>query len=670
MPFPNFKNDLDSMNRLVCRFALRATRLTLFGIALMTIWSAAVSGGAALADEAQDAADEAQDTASSEETLELSPLGKSAIRTLETYCLDCHSGDSGEGGIAVDFLSDPSMESLEKNIEVVEKIILVLKEQQMPPLDAEQPEVAERLDTLTWIESRLDEFDCGSASRPGRVTMRRLNRVEYDNTIRDLTGLDLQVAEQFPSDDVGNGFDNMGEVLTIPPILLEKYVDAAIQISGEVMASPEALKKVFPRTADPENLEEVVAAARANADEFASRAFRRPIAEEESQKLFELMTSRYSAGASVEDIQRTVIASILCSPHFIYRVESDEPQNFVDGSRPLNDFELASRLSYFLWSSMPDDRLLELAKQRQLNTPEQLEAEVDRMLADPKAAALVDNFAGQWLQLRDLQRLTPDPEMFSSFDEPLRAAMRKETELLFSNIIAEDRSVLELLNADYTYVNERLAQHYGIANIVGDEFRKVTAIGSRRGVLMHAGILMLTSNPTRTSPVKRGKWVMDNLLGEPPPPPPPDVPELGAAGETLGTLRQQMEQHRADPNCAVCHTKMDALGFGLENFDAIGSWRDLDGRDKINPAGELPGGKSFSGPVDLVQILAEDKKEEFCRCMIKRLLSYSLGRGLGVYDRCTVNNIYERMAGNEFRFSSLVKAIVSSPQFTIQEAGF
>lgn len=540
----------------------------------------------------------------------------------------------------------------------------------MPPADAEQPDGAERVQAIEWIEQRLRQFDCGSASRPGRVTMRRLNRTEYNNTVRDLTGLDLKLANDFPSDDVGNGFDNIGDVLSLPPILMEKYLAAAKQIADEVMKSPDASKKVFPRQAnDPKNIDEVVEVARANASSFAQRAFRRPLEAGETERLFNLMRVAWDSNATKEEIMQTLITAILASPHFIYRVEEDDPQDFVDGVRPLNDFELASRLSYFLWSSMPDDPLLELAKEGKLHTAEQLHAEVDRMLADPKAKALVENFAGQWLQLRDLESMSPDPAKFASFDATLRRSMRRETELLFSSILDENRSILELLGADYTYVDERLAKHYGIDGVSGKEFKKVDLMGKRRGVLMHGSILLLTSNPTRTSPVKRGKWVLENLLAEPPPPPPPNVPELGAAGETLGTLRQQMEQHRVNPNCAVCHVKMDAVGFGLENFDAIGAWRDADGREKIDPSGILPGGRTFSGPLDLVQILVEDKKAEFARCLSLKMLTYALGRGLGVADRCTVSSIVDNLAKDDYRFATLIKSIVTSPPFTHQESG-
>lgn len=624
------------------------------------------------------AADSADDAVDSGGTDSSGPNESAlALQSFKTYCFDCHVGEGAEGGIRVDFLesfADPSSADagrlFESNVEVIEKVILVLKEQQMPPADMDQPSSMERVAAIDWIEGRLQAFDCGSISSPGRVTIRRLNRVEYNNTIRDLTGLDLRLADDFPSDDVGNGFDNIGDVLTLPPILMEKYLDSAQAIASAVMQDEQARQRLFPyAAADEKNMEEVVDVARRNAEYFAGRAYRRPVTPEEAERLFALMRSAWEADATKEEILQSLITAVLASSHFLFRVEDDAEASFVEGVRRLNDYELASRLSYFLWSSMPDEALFEAARNGELHEPEQLTRQAQRMLMDPKAAALVQNFAGQWLQLRDLDVLSPDPALFNEFDAELRQAMRQETELLFSNIMTENRSVLELLDADYSFVNERLARHYGIEQVTGPEFRKVSLNGKRRGVLMHGSVLLLTSNPTRTSPVKRGKWVLDNLLAEPPPPPPPGVPELNEAAETLGTLRQRMEQHRADPNCAVCHTKMDALGFGLENFDAIGRWRDADGRDPIDPSGTLPGGKKFAGAVELVSILAQEKKSEFARCMANKMLTYALGRGLGVSDRCTVKSIVARLEHEDYRFHTLVESIVTSPPFMYQQSG-
>jgi hypothetical protein len=283
----------------------------------------------------------------------------------------------------------------------------------------------------------------------------------------------------------------------------------------------------------------------------------------------------------------------------------------------------------------------------------------------------VENFAGQWLQLRDVAKVTPDQELFPGFDGELRVGMERETELLFETIMREDRCVLEFLDADYTFVDERLARHYGVAGVTGKEFRRVSLEGTpRRGVLTHASILALTSNPTRTSPVKRGKWILDNILGTPPPPPLPGVEELDSSKEAAlrGSLRERMEQHRSKPECATCHARMDPIGFAFENFDAIGAWRDFDGQFPINAAGTLPGGKNFEGPSELVAVLKNSRRQQFCRCLAEKMLTYALGRGLESYDRCTVSKIIAALEKGEHRFSSLVLAVVRSDPFLYRGA--
>jgi hypothetical protein len=291
------------------------------------------------------------------------------------------------------------------------------------------------------------------------------------------------------------------------------------------------------------------------------------------------------------------------------------------------------------------------------------------MLADEKADSLVENFAGQWLQLRNLKIAAPDRDKYPNFDEQLRRSMQRESELFFAEIMREDRSVLEFLNADYTFVDERLAVHYGMLDVKGKEFRKVSLDPAQRGgVLTQASVLTVTSNPTRTSPVKRGKWVLENLFGTPPPPPPPDVPELAEADAAVsGTLRERMEQHRANPNCAVCHNRMDPLGFGLENFDGIGGWRHMDGPHEIDASGELPGGEKFAGPAELKQILLA-RQDDFVHCLAEKLLTYALGRGIEYSDRCTVDDIARAARDHEYKFSSLVLAIVESDAFQKRRA--
>ena len=600
-----------------------------------------------------------------QENLAQDSFVREVVPFLKSHCYECHNSEESEGGIAFDQFQQPKVQ---ENYDLWEQVIRLVNEHQMPPADQPQPSTDEVSELSLALETVLKSFDCSADKHPGRVTIRRLNKAEYNNTIRDLTGLDLNLADGFPSDDVGEGFDNIGDVLSLPPILMEKYLDAAYTIADGVFEDENRSRKIFPHQPSSDNLLAKAQAARLNIQEFASRAFRRPVTQDEQVRLFTIVRDAWGQDVDSEEIYKTVVVAVLTSPHFLFRIEKDPDPDEKDGIRNLNGFELASRLSYFLWSSMPDQRLLDLAKIGKLTQRDVLIAETKRMLGDPKAGALVNNFAGQWLQLRDVTRLEPDPDLFPEFDNELQRSMRKETELFFEAMIAEDRNVLEFLTADFTYVNQRLAEHYGLEPVTGDGFQRVKLAKGRRGVLTHASILMLTSNPTRTSPVKRGKWILDNILAEPPPPPPADVPELEEGIETLGSLREQMEQHRSNESCAVCHRTMDALGFGLENFDAVGAWRDRDGKFEIDASGELPGGIGFDGADGLMKILTDHKAEQFCRCLAQKMLTYGLGRGLNSYDRCVINDAYEQLKANDFRFSQLIIAIVTSDPFTMREA--
>ena len=582
---------------------------------------------------------------------------------LQKYCADCHGNDAPEADLSL--VKYKTSGNVQEDYEVWEKALRMLSERQMPPADADQPPEAAARKVMASIRRELATFDCSQVTHPGRVTIRRLNRVEYDNTMSDLLGIDLSLAQDFPSDDVGHGFDNIGDVLSIPPILMEKYLEAAEQAVALAFADQDAKNRILVH--QPETPDERIEAFRRNIAQFALRAFRRPPSDAEIDRIFDVARQAYEAGQRDQEIAQTVCVALLVHPRFLFRIEQDPEPEDDDGIRDLDSWELASRLSYFLWSSMPDDELFELARAGELDRPEVLEAQVQRMLRDPKSRALVDNFAGQWLQLRDVDKITPDPELFPGVDLELQSAMREETERFFETVMREDRSILEFLNSDFTFVNERLAQHYGIPGVQGEEFHQVDLPEQRRGVLTHASVLLVTSNPTRTSPVKRGKWILENILGEPPPPPPGNVPPLDENAEVLGSLREQMEQHRENPACSVCHYQMDVLGFGLENFDAVGAWRELDGRAEIDPSGVLPGGMEFQTPAELMQVLAESKKDDFARCLTEKMLTYALGRGLESYDRCAVNEILERMADNEYRFGALVSGIVLSDPFRLRE---
>jgi hypothetical protein len=439
-----------------------------------------------------------------------------------------------------------------------------------------------------------------------------------------------------------------------------------IEAEGPTDLTPERMSEAYRRVfvAYPSATVTKAQAAEAIIRNFAAKAFRRPVEPDEVTRLMDVWSSEDAHGEPFEASIHTTLQAVLVSPYFLYRYEQDPAPTDVDGVRKLDEYELASRLSYFLWSSMPDDQLISLASQGKLR--ENLESEVRRMMADPKSFAMVENFAGQWLQLRQLNNVSPDPKRYPTFDESLRAAMLKETQLFFSSIMTEDRSILDFIDSDYTFMNEQLAHHYGRTDIVGDQFRRVTLTGNQRGgLLTQASILTITSYSNRTSPVQRGKWVLENLLDAAPPPPPPDVPKLVETeqAEMTGTMRQRMEEHRTNPNCITCHSQMDPIGFGLENYDAIGAWRDRDiSNVVIDATGTLPDGSNFNGAPGLKQIL-NDRKDEFVRCLTDRLLTYALGRGTEVYDKPMEEEIANSLKDKDYKFSALVMQIVQCDAF-------
>ncbi len=728
---------------------------------------------------------------------------------LRKYCFKCHGPQEQAEGLEFHKFTDVA--SVLKARKTWEKVLGKIKFGVMPPEEHDrQPTNQERQRVVQWLEEKLYHVDCSKLRDPGRVTIRRLNRVEYNNTIRNLVGVDFEPGKGFPSDDVGYGFDNIGDVLSLPPLLMEKYLDAAekiaeaaiigdvearrnqhfedknldagngrrrdtgfVQLStnGEVsarakfpldgqyvlrvraaadQAGDEPAKMEFridgkqvqvfeieghrqpkiyeatikiekgsrtfsaafindyynpkaenPRDRDrnlvvsflevkgpiyvegeqdlPETHRRIVI-CRPGGDKsvrdcavaifrnFASRAFRRPATGEELARLADLVESALKQGDTFEQAVQVALQAVLVSPHFLFRVENDPQPHDPEAKHRIVDYELASRLSYFLWSSMPDDELFQLAEQRKLHRTDVLEQQVRRMLKDAKSGALVENFGGQWLNLRNLDNAAPDPKIFPTFNDKLRADMRRETKLFVEAVIREDRSILDFLDGDFTFLNARLAEHYGQPGIEGEEFRKVPLVGGRRaGVLTQASILTITSEPTRTKPVKRGKWVLENILGTPPPPPPPNVSELEETAQANpdSSLRKQLELHRKNPVCASCHNLMDPIGFGFENFDAIGRWRDQDGKFPIDASGELPGGAKFNSPIDLVRILKQ-RKSDFSRCLTEKLLTFALGRGLEFYDKCAVDRIVSALSSNESRFSTLVIEIVRSEPFLMR----
>jgi hypothetical protein len=714
---------------------------------------------------------------------------------LETYCASCHGPKKQKA--KVELASAQGEGDLAKDVPKWLQVVKQLKNHAMPPEDEKkQPSDADRDRLIIWLDAALDRIDERSPRDPGRVTLRRLNRAEYNNTIRDLIGLDLRPADDFPLDDVSDGFDTQGEVLSLPPLLLERYLDAASRILDQAVVSEGPLPVLskslsasdlakdgvkdgavdmglerqvavsiavpadgryeirvraaqkkgaegtailavklddvdmtllrvdaeqgkaqdyvgsFPLLAGtrklqlrhtphrapnkgdptPEThlyLEHVEISgpektrihrqiffidgdtrddARKILDRFATRAFRRPPAPGESDRLLALYDEAKSKGRSFAASVRQGLWSVLVSPHFLFRVERDGSERDEYGACRLNDWELASRLSYFLWSSMPDAPLLELASTGKLRDPAVLRDQARRLLADPRSRAFVDNFAGQWLGLRRLEQIQPDHDLFPTFTETLRRAMIDEAWTFFDHVLRDNRSVLDLVDADYTYLNEPLAKHYGIKGVKGDAMRRVELQESPRGgVLTMAGTLTLTSHPTRTSAVKRGKWVLDELLGAPPPPPPPNVPELSEASKNRPdakslSLRERLELHRADPRCFGCHRRMDVLGLGLENFDPIGRWRESDGDRKIEVAGTLPTGERFLNPRQLKNILAAGK-EEFARALTEKLFVYALGRSSERGDRREIRRVVDALQRNDYRLSTLIEEVALSYPF-------
>lgn len=720
---------------------------------------------------------------------------------LKEFCADCHNPEKHKGDL--DLLPLMEKPNLGEHRADWEKIVEALESREMPPQKKPQPSDAERERLVKHVDGLLSQVDCNLERNPGKVTIRRLNREEYRNTIRDLLQVDYEPKE-FPNDEVGYGFDNIADVLSLPPLLMEKFMSAAEAIASRAIvleAAPkprvkridgerfesqnDAIKAIegkvlglyregegvaefqFPIAGEytfrvraygeqggpePPKLAlrvdgrelrifdvkaagrgkpyEVRAAIEAGARKvavaylnnfndgsedrnlfvewveitsppmagdaklpasharliphlpepgceremareilakFASRAYRRPATEDEIARLAGFVDVAMKDGADFLEGLQVAIQAALSSPRFLYRWELD-PESMKPGEvRDLTDYEVASRLSYFLWSSMPDDELLALAERGELRKDGNVVKQAARMLADWKAQAFVANFAGQWLQIRNMYDIAVDPEAFPQWDDALKGDMEQETHRFFAAIMKENRPVTELLDANFTFLNEKLARFYGIAGVKGEAFQRVTLPpGSPRGgVLTQASVLLSTSTPTRTSPVIRGKWILEQILGTPPPPPPPDVPPLpeGAKADLSASLRQRLEQHRSSPDCAGCHSQMDPLGFALENFDATGAWRDTDGKFPIDASGKIRGehGRTFNGPVELKTVLKENKK--FVRCLTEMMMIYALGRGLEYFDKCAVTAIAGELPKAENRFGAMIAGIVTSDPF-------
>ena len=575
---------------------------------------------------------------------------------LDKYCLKCHGPEKPKGGINLAQVKNEA--TVHRDPKTWQTVLTQLHDRNMPPENKTQPTVTERDQLIEWLSHTLNNLDERYIPKdPGRLVIHRLSRSEYNNTVRDLLGVEGRPADKFPADGGGGGgFDNNADTLFIPPILMEKYLEAAGDIVDQ--ARPERIFVVRPGMMSSKR-----ATAKRILEVHAARAFRRPLQSDELDRLMRVYDAMLRTRKTHEDGVKQALVGILVSPNFLFRVELDHP-----GDRPyaVNDYELASRLSYFLWASMPDEELFRAARAGKLHEPAVLETQVKRMLHDPKAHDFYDSFSSQWLALRNLKTTAqPDPQKFPAYTESLRDAMYGEAVEFFQALVRSNASLLEFIDADYTFLNEELAKHYGIAGVTGPEMRRVALTDRNRGgVLGMGGVLTLTSYPLRTSPVLRGKWVLEEILGTPPPPPPPLVPTLSQDDKPKDglTFRQRLEQHRQKPECAACHKRMDPIGFGLENFDPIGRWRSELGGEKIDSAGVMSTGEMFQGPTELKKIILA-RKDDFIRNVTERMLAYSLGRGLEFYDAPAVKRITRALETDNYRSTTLIIEIAKSFPF-------
>ncbi len=783
---------------------------------------------------------------------------------MKTYCVTCHNDRVKTGELT---LEHADLADVPKSAELWEKVIRKVRAGMMPPAGMPRPDAATLEGFVGYLESSLDRAAAANP-RPGRTALHRLNRAEYANAIRDLLALEIDATALLPPDDESSGFDNIADVLTVSPSLMERYLSASWNISrtalGNVALAPSTITyrvrpdlsqnqhidglppgtrggmlidHTFPVDAeyviklrmwrntfdlmrgmeDPHDIEmamdgeRLVVVTVGGREDFGSmaenpgtfgaeldrrltvrlrvkagthkiwattvlkshaprddlikpflrttvdgldimgdpsvdritiegpfaasgpgdspsrrkilscrpasvsqeqacarqiltalgrQAYRRPMDRASLDVLMDFYGRGRKSGPSTGGFERGIESAlqfILASPEFLFRVEPDPPSRSAlrrdesasrsalrrdesasrsalrpDTSSPqvyqLGDIALASRLSFFLWSSPPDDQLITLAAQGRLKQPPVFEQQVRRMLADPRSKALIDNFAEQWLHLRNLKNSNPDLAAFPDCDDNLRQSMQEETERFFDSIMREDRSVMDLLNADYTFVNERLARYYGIPNIYGSRFRRITVPDNRRGLLGQASILTVTSYPNRTSPVERGKWILTNLLGVPPQPPPPNIPPLPESGTDgkMVSLRERMEKHRTNPVCAGCHRAMDPIGFAMENYDGVGRWRSKEDGQPIDPKGTLFTGASVDGVAALRAEIAK-RPDVFVGVLTEKMLTYAMGRGIEHYDMPAVRKIVRDARASNYRFSSIVLGVARSVPFQMKE---
>ncbi|MEE2937424.1 MAG: DUF1592 domain-containing protein [Planctomycetota bacterium] len=599
-----------------------------------------------------------------------------AVEFVRTHCIECHRGEDAESGLDLSLFSEAK--NVFDSIDVWNQIATRVSERQMPPRGSEQPSVELRSQFVAWIRQTIFTAVCDDGISPGPPMIRRMNRTEYANTVRDLLGIPINAAHALPVDGAGGeGFDNASETLFISPIYAEKYLQAAQSAIGHALKDPVDRSRII--VADPNEQRSPRQAARVVLNAFLPRAFRRPVSEEESEHYLDLFTQAFDEDESYSSAIEFTLVAAMVSPKFLFLYEQPGQSG---GLTPVSDYELASRLSYFLWASMPDDELLRLASEEKLHDEQVLAEQVKRMLRseidgrglrrDSKVRGFATSFVEQWLGTRALGReFKPDPLIATRYDSELEGGMKYEPIFFFEDLLSENRSLLNLIESDFTYVNRRLAQHYGVRGEFREQPKRVElqAAHHRGGLLGMGAILAVSSLPHRTSPVLRGKWILETMLGTPPPPPPPDVPSLDEKNETLkpSSLRQRLEAHRANPVCASCHDAMDPLGFGLENYDVLGGWRTRVGVVRIDAAGELPGGEQFNGPVELKRLLLQRKKQ-FMRNLTRKVLGFALARGLTNEDLCVVESIVGKLESEDYRAQTLMTEIVKSVPFRYKQS--
>ena len=605
-------------------------------------------------------------TASSREILESNPKKTSEYREFEfikRYCLECHSGEKPKASL--DLSRFDSMDKILSEALLWDDILIRLSQGDMPPKEADLPTLNERSEFLNWVESSLQKAACQSGPHAGPAVLRRLNRAEYSASVRDLLDIHFDAGEALPSDGSGGeGFDNASETLFISPIHAEKYMDAARVAVEYAFADPRSLRRFLVAEPDEKTSPEV--AARRVIEDFLPRAFRRSIPESEILEYLALFHAAYKADPSFMVAIRLTLQAVLISPKFLFIAE--EP-NFDSKPHKVTDHELASRLSYFLWGSLPDDELLKAADEGNLSDSRILQEQFKRMLGSQnsrKVRNFSQNFVEQWLGTRALGREFKPDKSIRGYDSELEGGMKYEPVFFFHEILTENRSLLDLLKADYTYVNRRLARHYRIKGEFREQPKRVQLMDENRrgGLLSMAAVLAVSSYPHRTSPVLRGKWILETILGDPPPPPPSNVPELEESASSVSSesLRQRLELHRQNLACAQCHDRIDPLGFGLENYGVLGRWRDKYEGHAVDARGALPDGTTFSGPAELKLALL-GRKDQFVRHLTKKMLGYALGRGLTYYDYCAVNSIVDKLRANDYKSHHLLFGIIQSVPF-------